>query len=95
RLVGNVVLHSFHNNYAELGYWRIDEPEVRGKGIVTRSAREVINMGLGHMGLAVVGIEIRPDNVSSRHVAERLGATFLALTDRGHLSYIVTESVGS
>lgn len=91
RLVGNVVLHSFHGNYAELGYWRIDSPEVRGQGIVTRSAREVVNMGLGHMGLAAVGIEMRPDNTSSRHVAERLGATFLGRTERGNLSYVVTE----
>lgn len=93
RLVGSVVLHSFaeNNNYAKLGYWRVDDEEVRGRGIITRSAAHVVRMGMGHLGLAAIGVEMRPDNVPSRHVAERLGAQFLGVAEGGMLAYAIIE----
>lgn len=91
RLVGSVALHSFASNYARLGYWRIDTPQVRGIGLVTQASREVVNMGLACLGLAAVCAEIHPDNTPSRKVVERLGAWFMGVTGEGMLIYAMTE----
>lgn len=95
RLVGGVALHSFCADLdcAKLGYWRIDNPEVRGKGLVTRAARQVVHMGLARLGLTAIGIEIARDNTASRQVAKRLGAEFLAVNEDDQLTYVVTGRV--
>jgi RimJ/RimL family protein N-acetyltransferase len=92
QLVGGIALHSFSANHAKLGYWRIDTPEVRGKGLVTRAARRVAHMGFTQLGLAAISIEMTGDNTASRHVAERLGGSFMARTADGRLLYVLVDS---
>lgn len=73
---GGVGLNSFNrlNNFANLGYW------VRSSclrlGIATAAAHLAARFAFDRLQFARVEIVIHADNVASRRVAERLGATF-------------------
>lgn len=90
QLMGGVVLHTFVTRHARMGYWRINTPEARGRGLITKSARRVARMAFTQLGIETIGMEIAADNTASRQVAERLGAELSATTFRGRLSYILS-----
>jgi RimJ/RimL family protein N-acetyltransferase len=62
------------NNRANLGYWvRTDRT---GRGLATAATRLVAQRGLSELGFQRLEILMAVDNVASRRVAERAGATF-------------------
>jgi RimJ/RimL family protein N-acetyltransferase len=67
-----------------LGYWLV--PEARGHGLAFAAARLLCGWGFAALGLARIELEIRPDNVASQRLAERLGATREGLRPESHLA---------
>jgi RimJ/RimL family protein N-acetyltransferase len=53
------------------GYWVT--PEARGRGVATRALRLLTDWAFGSVGLGVIILEIRPENVGSMQVAARAG----------------------
>ena len=58
----------------EIGYWVAAEH--RGRGVATRAVRLLAGWALGERGLKRVELQIDPDNVNSRRVAEKAGFAF-------------------
>lgn len=56
-----------------IGYWLSENQ--RGKGIMTRAVREVVDYGFTRLGLELCDIKAATSNTASRAVAERLGFT--------------------
>jgi ribosomal-protein-serine acetyltransferase len=73
---GGVGVNSFNrlNNFANLGYW-VRSSRLR-RGIATAAAHLAAGFALDQLQFARVEIVIHTDNVASRRVAEKLGATF-------------------
>jgi RimJ/RimL family protein N-acetyltransferase len=63
----------------ELGYDLVKEK--RGKGIGTEMVRAFIMLAHAHFPDREIIIKIREENMASRRVAEKCGATFVGLTD--------------
>jgi RimJ/RimL family protein N-acetyltransferase len=84
RALGNVNLacRPDADREAEIGYWLI--PEARGRGLVTAAASLLIEWALANLGLDRVELAILPQNLASRRVAERLGATPEGIRERSH-----------
>jgi len=59
------------NDVGEIGYWLGSAFE--GRGLITRSARRLIEHGFGERGLNRIEIKAAPTNSRSRAVPERLG----------------------
>jgi len=57
----------------ELGW--VLRPEARGRGIATEAAAAMLRWGAAHLEVPYFTAMIRPDNVASIAVAERLGMT--------------------
>ena len=58
-------------NHGEIGYWLASAYE--GRGLVTRAAAAVLDVGFDRLGLHRMQIRAAVHNVRSRRVAERLG----------------------
>ncbi|MBB6430521.1 GNAT family N-acetyltransferase [Algisphaera agarilytica] len=58
---------------ADIGYWLIDS--ARGRGIMTRAVRALVDYGFKEQGLHRITIRAEPENHSSWGVPERLGFT--------------------
>lgn len=86
RALGNVNLAGLDGDGrdAEIGYWLA--PEARGRGLATAAASLLIDWGLREHGLERIEFAILPDNLTSRRVAERLGATPEGLREASHQS---------
>jgi ribosomal-protein-alanine N-acetyltransferase len=67
-----------------LGYWLV--PDARGKGLASAAARLLCAWGFAELGLRRIELEIRPDNLASQRLAERLGATREGLRPESHLA---------
>jgi ribosomal-protein-alanine N-acetyltransferase len=67
--LGNVVRGAFCSAYA--GYW-IDS-RVAGRGIIPTALALVVDHAFRYAGLHRIEVNIRPDNVASRRVVEKLG----------------------
>jgi RimJ/RimL family protein N-acetyltransferase len=74
--VGNVNLNAFNGEggRAGVGYWLA--PDARGRGIVTKAARTMVDYGFEALALERIEIAAVVENRASRAVAERLGAEF-------------------
>jgi ribosomal-protein-serine acetyltransferase len=74
-LVGITMLHNFDTRTAtcEIGVWLA--PEARGRGLVTRACRYVIDWAIGVRGMQRVQWSHSPGNERSAAAARRLGMT--------------------
>lgn len=66
--------------WAQIGYW-IDEGYA-GRGIMPTAVAMACDHCLGSMGLHRIEIAIRPENVSSLRIVEKLGFTQVGLAPR-------------
>lgn len=67
--VAGIVRGSLNSGFA--GYW-IDE-EVAGRGVMPTGLALVVDHCFGPVGLHRIEVNIRPENVASRRVVEKLG----------------------
>lgn len=67
--LGNVVRRAFCSAYA--GYWV--DARVAGRGIIPTALALVVDHAFGPGGLHRIEVNIRPDNLASRRVVEKLG----------------------
>lgn len=65
---------------AQMGYW-IDEAHAGG-GIMTTAVAMAADHCLGTMGLHRIEIAIRPENVASLRIVEKLGFTLIGMAPR-------------
>ncbi len=65
---------------AQLGYW-IGEAHA-GSGIMTTAVAMAVDHCLGTMGLHRIEIAIRPENLASLRIVEKLGFTLIGLAPR-------------
>jgi ribosomal-protein-alanine N-acetyltransferase len=82
---------------AHIGYW-IDQA-VAGRGITPTAVALAVDHCFGAMNLHRIEVNIRPENVASRRVAEKLGLRFEGLRPhylhidgawRDHLGFAIT-----
>lgn len=71
------------NHKAEIGYWIIEEEQ--GKGIVTRSVKELLILGFTDLNLNKVVIKAGVGNIKSRSIPEKLGFTLEGIERDGEL----------
>lgn len=69
--LGGVILGAYRG--AHIGYW-IDQ-RFANRGYTTRAVRELTNFAFSQMQLHRIEINLRPENVASRKVAEKSGYT--------------------
>ena len=71
--LGMVGLHGvdWANRRTSIGYWLAER--ARGRGVMTASARTLVDFVIGDLELNRVEIRCSVDNVASRAIAERLG----------------------
>lgn len=67
--LGNVVRRAFCSAYA--GYWV--DADVAGRGIIPTALALAVDHAFAVAGLHRIEVNIRPDNVASRRVVEKLG----------------------
>jgi ribosomal-protein-serine acetyltransferase len=73
------------HNFANIGYWVRQSRQ--GCGIATAAARLLIEFAFTELKLTRVELVIRPDNLPSRHVAEKVGATLESIARNRIISY--------
>lgn len=66
--MGNIIRGSLYGGY--IGYW-IDQ-RVAGRGVMTTALALALDYGLGSAGLHRIEVSIRPENVASLRVVEKL-----------------------
>lgn len=71
------------NHKAEIGYWIIEEAQ--GKGIVTKSIKELLMLAFSDLNLNRVTIRAAVENTKSRNIPERLGFTLEGVERDGEL----------
>jgi ribosomal-protein-alanine N-acetyltransferase len=71
RMVGALGLMRDGPSTAELAYWT--RPEERGRGFARRGVQALTAWAHAGVPLTKIWLEINPDNVASRRVAERAG----------------------
>jgi ribosomal-protein-alanine N-acetyltransferase len=76
--INNIVRGSAQ--FASIGYW-IDE-RVANRGITTRGVALAIDYCFNVVGLHRIEIAIRPENVASLRVVDKLGVEFIGLAPR-------------
>ena len=74
-LVGGAGVNQINidHNFANIGYWV--RPSHEGRGIATAAVKLLIEFAFKDYGLTRMEIVLQTDNVSSRRVAEKAGAT--------------------
>ncbi|PXV63863.1 ribosomal-protein-serine acetyltransferase [Dysgonomonas alginatilytica] len=71
------------NHKAEIGYWIIEEAQ--GKGIITRSVKELLMLGFTELNLNKIVIRAAIGNTKSRNIPEKLGFTQEGIERDGEL----------
>jgi len=69
------------NEKTEIGYWLVRN--MKGKGIITRSCRELISLAFEKMGMNRITIKCATGNTASEKVASRLGFSFEGIERNG------------
>ena len=91
--LGGVILGAYRG--AHIGYW-IDQ-RFANRGYTTRAVRELTNFAFSQMQLHRIEINLRPENIASRKVAEKSGyilegirPRYLHIADdwRDHLTFV-------
>jgi ribosomal-protein-serine acetyltransferase len=72
------------HNFANIGYWVRQSHQ--GRGIATAAVRRLID-AFTELKLTRVELVIRPDNLPSRRVAEKVGATLESIARNRIVSY--------
>lgn len=94
--LGNIVRRAFGSAYA--GYW-VDQ-RLAGRGIMPTALALLVDHAFGPVGLHRVQVDIRPENVASRRVVEKLGFRqeayherymFIDGAWRDHIGYALTR----
>ena len=83
RFVGQVTVSNIVRGsaqFASIGYW-IDQA-FAGRGIIPRAVAMAIDHSFGPVGLHRIEIAIRPENVSSLRVVEKLGINEVGFAPR-------------
>lgn len=73
------------HNFGNIGYWL--RSSQRGRGIATAAARLLIEIAFRELKLTRAELVIRPDNLESRRVAEKVGATLESAAHNRIVSY--------
>jgi ribosomal-protein-serine acetyltransferase len=73
------------HNFGNIGYWV--RRSRRGRGIATAAARLLIEFAFADLKLTRAEFVIRPDNLPSRRVAEKVGAEFEVIARNRIVSY--------
>jgi ribosomal-protein-alanine N-acetyltransferase len=76
--LGGVILGAYRG--AHIGYW-IDQ-RFANRGYTTRAVRQLTNFAFSQMQLHRIEINLRPENVASRKVAEKSGYTLEGIRPR-------------
>lgn len=71
------------NHKAEIGYWIIEEAQ--GKGIVTKSVKELLMQAFTDLKLNKIVIKAGIENTKSRNIPEKLGFTLEGIERDGEL----------
>lgn len=71
------------NHKAEIGYWIIEEAQ--GKGIVTKSVKELLKLAFTDLNLNKIVIRAGIGNSKSRSIPEKLGFTLEGIERDGEL----------
>ena len=77
------------NETANVGYWM--RTGQTGQGIATAAVRLVARFGFEDLGLRRLELRIAADNLASRRVAEKVGATFEAVLPMGSYCFSLTR----
>ncbi len=94
--LGNIVRRAFSSAYA--GYWV--DARVAGRGVIPTALALAVDHAFGPGGLHRIEVNIRPENVPSRRVVEKLGFREEAYHERymhidggwrDHLGYALTN----
>jgi ribosomal-protein-serine acetyltransferase len=73
------------HNFANIGYWV--RQSLQGRGIATAAVRHLIEFAFTELKLTRVELVIRPDNLPSRRVAEKVGAALESIARNRIVSY--------
>ena len=73
------------HNFANIGYWVRQSKQ--GRGVATSAARLLIDFAINELKLTRVELVIRPENLESRRVAEKLDATLESTARNRIVSY--------
>ncbi len=75
-IVGTIGFHrvDWEHRSTSIGYWIAQDAQ--GRGIVTRSARALVDHAIGVWGMNRVELRAGVENLPSRRVAERLGFSY-------------------
>jgi ribosomal-protein-serine acetyltransferase len=89
---GNVVghislMHITDGQKPEIGYWI--SSIAAGRGLATKAARKLTQLGLDILNLPEIVIKVQPSNGGSNKVAEKLGYTLLDTLYDDHYGHIV------
>jgi ribosomal-protein-serine acetyltransferase len=89
---GNVVghislMHITDGQKPEIGYWI--SSTTAGKGLATKAARKLTQVGLDILNLPEIVIKVQPSNAGSNRVAEKLGYVLLDTLHDDHYGHVV------
>lgn len=71
------------NAKAEIGYWLSEKAQ--GKGIMTKSVKELLLLAFSDLGLNRIQIKVAVENKNSRKIPERLGFSLEGIERDGEL----------
>jgi len=85
KLIGGAMFPTFDTTLGicEIGVWIA--PEAQGKGLITASARYLIDWAIRERGMSRVAWHTDPRNARSRAVAQRLGLTYEGIKRSSHV----------
>ncbi len=76
QVLGGIAINQINkeHNFGNIGYWVRQSQQ--GKGIATQAARTIATFGFQKLKLTRLEIVVAEENLASRRVAEKVGASF-------------------